>query len=141
MPSSSLRRRQIAIVSLLFVGYASLYFCRADLSVATPLLVEITNHGYHTIPGKFELTVQLTRVLFPFILFVSLAAAVMGMLNARFVFGVPASASTVFNIVSIIAGVSLAYAFDPVARAHWLHPLFTERALFGVSVGVLLGGH
>jgi sugar phosphate permease len=40
MPSLSLRRRQIAMVSLLFVGYASLYFCRADLSVATPLLVE-----------------------------------------------------------------------------------------------------
>jgi sugar phosphate permease len=40
MPVLSLRRRQIAIVSLLFAGYASLYFCRADLSVATPLLVD-----------------------------------------------------------------------------------------------------
>jgi putative peptidoglycan lipid II flippase len=46
----------------------------------------------------------------------------------------------VFNIVSIVAGVSLAYAFDPSARAHWTHPLFTQRALYGVSVGVLLGG-
>jgi OPA family glycerol-3-phosphate transporter-like MFS transporter len=40
MPVPSLRRRQIALVGLLFAGYASLYFCRADLSVATPLLVE-----------------------------------------------------------------------------------------------------
>jgi putative peptidoglycan lipid II flippase len=109
-------------------------------AVAAPALVEATNHGYHAVPGKFELTVEITRILFPFILFVSLAAAVMGMLNARFVFGVPASASTVFNIVSVIAGVALAYAFDPTARAHWTHPLFTERALFGVSLGVLLGG-
>ena len=108
--------------------------------IATPLLVEVTNHGYRSVPGKFELTVELTRVLFPFILFVSLAAAVMGMLNARFVFGVPASASTVFNIVSIIGGVALAYVFDPAARADWAHPQFTERALFGVGVGVLLGG-
>lgn len=108
--------------------------------IAAPLLVQLTNPGYHTIPGKFEMTVELTRVLFPFILFVSLAAAVMGMLNARFVFGVPASASTVFNIVSIVAGVSLAYAFDPSARANWTHPLFTQRALYGVSLGVLLGG-
>jgi putative peptidoglycan lipid II flippase len=107
---------------------------------AAPLLVEVTNFGYHNVPGKFELTVRLTRLLFPFILFVSLAAAVMGMLNARFVFGVPASASTVFNIVSIIAGVSLALAFDPAARASWPHPRFTERALYGVSLGVLLGG-
>lgn len=36
----SLRTRQIAIVLLLFGGYASLYFCRADLSVATPLLIQ-----------------------------------------------------------------------------------------------------
>ena len=104
------------------------------------MLVEVTNLGYHNVPGKFEMTVQLTRVLFPFILFVSLAAAVMGMLNARFVFGVPASASTVFNIVSIFAGVGLAYAFDPSARSDWTHPLFDERALFGVGLGVLLGG-
>ena len=107
---------------------------------AAPLLVQLTNPGYHTVPGKFEMTVELTRLLFPFILFVSLAAAVMGMLNARFVFGVPASASTVFNIVSILAGVSLAFAFDPSARAHWAHPVFTQRALYGVSLGVLLGG-
>jgi putative peptidoglycan lipid II flippase len=108
--------------------------------VAAPLLVEVTNFGFHTIPGKFELTVRLTRLLFPFILFVSLAAAVMGMLNARYVFGVPASASTVFNIVSVVAGVSLALAFDPTARASWPHFRFTERALYGVSLGVLLGG-
>jgi putative peptidoglycan lipid II flippase len=108
--------------------------------IAAPLLVDATNFGYHTVPGKFELTVQLTRVLFPFILFVSLAAAVMGMLNARFVFGVPASASTVFNVVSVVMGVALALAFDPGARATWPHPHFTERALYGVSLGVLLGG-
>jgi putative peptidoglycan lipid II flippase len=108
--------------------------------VAAPALVDLTNFGYHNVPGKFELTVQLTRILFPFILFVSLAAAVMGMLNARFVFGVPASASTVFNIVSVIAGFTLALVFDPGARATWPHPHFSARALYGVSLGVLLGG-
>jgi OPA family glycerol-3-phosphate transporter-like MFS transporter len=40
MPDPSLRRRQIITVLLLFGGYAALYFCRADLSVATPLLIE-----------------------------------------------------------------------------------------------------
>jgi len=107
---------------------------------AAPLLVEVTNFGYHSVPGKFEMTVQLTRILFPFILFVSLAAAVMGMLNARHVFGIPASASTVFNIVSVVVGVSLALVFDPTARAGWPHPHFTQNALYGVSLGVLLGG-
>jgi OPA family glycerol-3-phosphate transporter-like MFS transporter len=42
----SLRIRQTLVISLLFGGYASLYFCRADLSVAAPLLArELTAHG------------------------------------------------------------------------------------------------
>ena len=42
----SLRRRQALTVLLLFGGYGSLYFCRADLSVATPLLIdELATHG------------------------------------------------------------------------------------------------
>ena len=86
-------------------------------------------------PASSRLTVELTRMLFPFILFVSLAAAVMGMLNARFVFGVPASASTVFNIVSVVAGVSLAYAFDPAARAHWPIPCSPIRRSMGSASG------
>ena len=108
--------------------------------VAAPLIVTLTNPGFHHFAGKFELTVHLTQVLFPFILFVSLAAVVMGMLNARFLFGLPASASTVFNIVSVVGGVAGAYLLDPTARADWLHPKFTERALFGVCLGVLAGG-
>jgi sugar phosphate permease len=40
MPVLPLRRRQITLVVLLFCGYAALYFCRADLSVATPLLID-----------------------------------------------------------------------------------------------------
>ena len=66
--------------------------------------------------GKFDLTVRMTQVLFPFILFVSLAAAVMGMLNSRHIFGIPASASTVFNIVSVISGVILACVFEHAGR-------------------------
>ena len=46
MPVSSLRLRQIAIVVLLFAGYAACYFCRADLSVASPLIIEeLTGQG------------------------------------------------------------------------------------------------
>ncbi|SDT87858.1 putative peptidoglycan lipid II flippase [Verrucomicrobium sp. GAS474] len=108
--------------------------------IDAPLIVEMTSHGFHAVPGKFELTVNLTRLLFPFILFVSLASVAMGMLNARFVFGLPASASTVFNIVSVAGGIAGAYACDPVARENWAHPHFSERALYGLCLGVLLGG-
>src|SRR5271168_2662945 len=42
----SLRLRQVLVVLLLFGGYGALYFCRADLSVAIPLLLEeLGKHG------------------------------------------------------------------------------------------------
>ena len=89
-------------------------------------------------PDKFALAVTMTRILFPFILFVSIAAMVMGMLNARHIFGIPASASTLFNIISVISGVILACLFDP--QKDWLHPHFGERAVYAWCFGVLIGG-
>lgn len=45
-PARSLAARQFLVVALLFGGYAACYFCRADLSVATPMLVdELGTHG------------------------------------------------------------------------------------------------
>ena len=69
--------------------------------------------------------------MFPFIVLVSLAALVMGMLNAKNVFGMPAMASSFFNIGSIIGGVSLGY---------WLDPHFGVRALTGLAIATVIGG-
>jgi len=89
----------------------------------------------HLAPGfdaeKAELTIALTRIMFPFILLVSLAAVVMGMLNARNVFGMPAMASSFFNLGSIVGGVIIGYWLDP----HW-----GPRALMGLAIGTLIGG-
>jgi putative peptidoglycan lipid II flippase len=82
-------------------------------------------------PAKAALAVLLTRIMFPFILLVSLAALVMGMLNARNVFGMPALASSFFNIGSIVGGVALGY---------WMDPHFGSRALVGFAIGTLFGG-
>ncbi len=106
--------------------------------IASPAVVMVISGGFDHVPGKFELTVQLTRVLFPFILFVSIASVVMGALNARNIFGIPASASTVFNIVSIVTGAFLAWLFEP--QTDWHHPHFGERAVYGWCFGVLIGG-
>jgi len=93
-------------------------------------------------PDKFDLTVHLTQLMFPFILFVSLAAAVMGMLNARHVFGIPASASTVFNMVSIVTGTIFAvfWSLPPEGLAGWRHIQFGGPAICGWCFGVLIGG-
>ena len=51
--------------------------------VATPWVVDLIAPGFAAIPGKIELTVSMTRLMFPFLLLVALAAVAMGMLNAR----------------------------------------------------------
>src|SRR6202162_5632046 len=82
-------------------------------------------------PEKTETTILLTRIMWPFILLVSLAALVMGMLNAKNIFGAPAMASSFFNLGSIIGGVAFGY---------WLDPHFGTRSLIGLSIGTLIGG-
>jgi putative peptidoglycan lipid II flippase len=87
--------------------------------------------GFFSVPGKAELTIQLTRILFPVIFFVSLAAVYMGLLNSLGSFGLPASASTAFNIVSILSGLAIGWFFDP-----HLGP----KAIYGFAIGTVLGG-
>ena len=59
------------------------------------------------VPGKFELTVRLTRLMFPFLPLVAVAVAAMGMLNALGRFFVPALAPAMFNVASIACIVLL----------------------------------
>src|SRR3989338_5675039 len=66
-------------------------------------LVRLTAWGFASDPEKFALTVFLTRVMFPYILLVSLAALAMGVLNSVKHFAVPA-ASSIFMNLGIIAG-------------------------------------
>jgi putative peptidoglycan lipid II flippase len=111
-------------------------------AIFAPEIVHVVSGGFADHPDKFALTVRMTQLLFPFILFVSLAAAVMGILNARHVFGIPASASTVFNIVSILAGATLAvgWSLPPGGLADWHHIHFGGPAIAGWCFGVLIGG-
>jgi putative peptidoglycan lipid II flippase len=97
--------------------------------ISAPWLVSVLAPGFDG--DKAALTVTLTRVMYPFILLVSLAALVMGMLNAKNVFGVPAMASSFFNLGSIVAGVLLGW---------WLDPGFGPRSILGLAIGTLIGG-
>src|SRR5882757_9415393 len=97
--------------------------------ITAPWLVHVLAPGFDA--DKAALTITLTRIMYPFILLVSLAALVMGVLNAKSVFGVPAMASSFFNLGSIVSGVALGY---------WLDPNFGPRALMGSAIGTLIGG-
>jgi len=99
--------------------------------VLSPQLVELFASKFHEIPGKFELAVSLTRIMFPFLLLVALAAQAMGVLNATGQFGVPALASTFFNLGSVFFGLLLGF---------WLGPYLGIQPIFGMAYGVVIGG-
>ena len=96
-------------------------------------------------PEQAALAVTLTQIMFPFILLVALAAVAMGVLNTKGIFGVPASASTVFNIVSIFFGLAVAYW---LSGGDWTVPkdpkaipeMPAQWAIIGMAIGTLIGG-
>lgn len=92
-------------------------------------LIDILAPGFAS--SDAQATILLTQIMYPFILLVSLAAIVMGMLNSKNVFGIPALASSFFNIGSILGGVLIGWLMDPS---------FGERALIGLAIGTLIGG-
>src|ERR1700674_3078983 len=114
------------VATLTAVGLGVL--CLAGM-VFSVQLVALLAPGFD--PEKAALTALLTRIMFPFILLVSLAALVMGMLNSKSVFGMPAMASSFFNIGSIVGGVTLGF---------WIDPPFGPRALVGLGLATVFGG-
>jgi putative peptidoglycan lipid II flippase len=94
--------------------------------IFSPLLVKIIGFGFKDIQGKWSLTVALTRMMFPYIFFISLAALAMGILNSFHRFFVPAFTPVLLNICII----ALAIAFAGRAK----EPAYVFAA------GVLLGG-
>jgi putative peptidoglycan lipid II flippase len=95
-----------------------------------PQILALMAGGFGAVPGKLELTVDLTRVMLPFLPAVALAAAAMGMLNARGVFFLPALAPALLNVGMVVFGLALI----PACRAAgW--PVITAMA-----IGVVLGG-
>ena len=96
-------------------------------------------------PEKAALATTLTQIMFPFILLVALAAVAMGVLNTKGIFGIPASASTVFNICSIVFGLGFAYWLSggswTVPKDPNAVPEFPAQwAIVGMAVGTLVGG-
>ncbi len=116
----------VATAILLIVGVFSLLGM-----LFSPQLVELFASSFHKIPGKFELAVRLTRIMFPFLLLVALAAQAMGVLNACKQFGVPALSSVWFNVGSVTFGL---------LAGRWLGPVLHISKIEGMAYGVVFGG-
>jgi putative peptidoglycan lipid II flippase len=72
--------------------------------IAMPLIVYGLASEYQSVPGKFELSVFLSRVTFPYLFFISIVAMLTGLLNARSRFAPGAIAPILFNI-TLISGI------------------------------------
>ena len=81
--------------------------------VAAPWLVYLLASGFAKTPGKVELTAHMIRIVFPYILFVSLVSLAGGVLNVYRRFAIPAFTPVLLNVSIIGAAIFLARYFDP----------------------------
>jgi putative peptidoglycan lipid II flippase len=94
--------------------------------VFSPWIVGLMFPGFKAVPGKFELTVLLNRIMFPYIFFISLVALCMGILNTLRHFFTPAISTVFLNLAMILSALLLRGYFEvPVAA---------------LAAGVLIGG-
>lgn len=91
-----------------------------------PVLVRLISIGFKDIAGKWDLTIALTRFMFPYIFLISLAALAMAILNSFHKFFVPSFTPVLFNL----AIISLAVIF--AGRV--------EEPSYVFAAGVVLGG-
>ena len=112
-----------AVLTLLSVILALVALLGVLLS---PWIVRIQAFGFGGSGMKYELTVLLTRITFPYIFLVSLVAFFMGILNSLRHFAAPAAAPIFLNVG--IIGATL-----------WISPHF-DQPIVGVAIGVIIGG-
>jgi putative peptidoglycan lipid II flippase len=112
--------RAIASGHMVEVGLQFLGFARQS---AVP-------EGFTAVPGKLELTTQLTRMMMPFLTTVAVAVAVMGMLNALHRFFLPALSPAMFNVATILC----AFLLVP------LMPSLGLPKIAGIALATVIGG-
>ena len=102
-------------------------FCVTVIGVlSSPVLVKVIGYGFTGTAGKLALTDLLNRLMFPYILFVSLVALFAGVLNVSGHFLLPALSPVLLNISMILSALVLAPRL--------------EEPILALAYGVLLGG-
>lgn len=116
------------IVLLALTGVISLLI----IFFAPEVVALMTNELFTQDKERYEITVLLTRIMAPFLSFVSLAALFMGVLNTYKMFFGPAMAPATFNVIMILSMIFL----PNYLKSRGLHPISSLG--FGVFVGGLV---
>ena len=118
-PGGTAGRRAIGFAEdVLSVFLPALLLFTALAQAVMPALVWALASGFQDVPGKFEYTVELTRITFPYLMLISLASLMGGILNSLSRFAAAAAAPVILNI-AIITALLLAPQED-VVMARWI---------------------
>jgi putative peptidoglycan lipid II flippase len=140
------------LASMIFNGLAVVLSAICIIGIfLSPVFVKLITYNYtgdpnHYYPAeKAALATLLMQIMFPFILLVALAALAMGVLNTKGRFGIPASASTAFNVFSIIFGLGLAFwlsggSWERSSDKFVIPDVSAQWAIVGMAIGTLVGG-
>jgi putative peptidoglycan lipid II flippase len=93
--------------------------------IFSPWIVRIMAWGYGT-GEKYDLTVYLTRITFPYLFLISIVAFFMGVLNSMRHFAAPAAAPILLNL--------------GIISCTWLLSPYMSEPVTGTAIGVVLGG-
>jgi putative peptidoglycan lipid II flippase len=115
----------VSSATILVVGAFSLFGI-----MFAPELVHLLAPGFAVEAGKTELAIRLTRIMFPLVLIMALAAQATGVLNTYNRFGVAALASTLFNLGSVLVGLAIGF---------WAGPHLGISKIEGMGYGVVVG--
>lgn len=113
------------VLTLMFVALSAVVII---CEIAAPALVAVIAPGFLHLP-VFDVTVHLTRIMFPFILFIGIASLLMGILNSLGHFAAPAAAPIVMNVFMIGIPLLLHVAFPVI-----------DSAADSLAWGVIVGG-
>jgi putative peptidoglycan lipid II flippase len=123
------RTREEAL-ELADIAFTALSILLVAVSLAgvllSPLIVTIIAPGFVKTPAQYNLAVFLTRMMFPYILLISLVALCMGILNSLRHFAAPALSPVVLNLAMILSALTL--------RGFFREPITA------LAVGVMAGG-
>ncbi len=115
---------------LVFLGIVLSFVTLLGIIFSEQVVRLLVEADFEAVSGKVELTRLLTVIMFPFLIFISFSSVVMGILNTKGRFFVPAMASSFFNVGSIVGGVSLALVM----------PNYGQPPIVGMAIGTLIGG-
>jgi putative peptidoglycan lipid II flippase len=132
------KANKFLIDSLLLMALFSGFICACGM-IAAPFLVKLMTAESQSGPLLISTATGLTRLLFPFLGFMSLGAIISGGLHKKGAFFASASAPVIFNLCNIAGALLIAPFLESYGGA-WVEEWIAPKAITGLALGVLLGG-